>query len=231
MTNLKTLLIASALLFYALASVANNENTGSGTVAETLSSGGYVYVLLEENNVWLAAPATAVSVGDKISYSGGSTMNNFHSRTLKRTFETILFVMKLEVVTQAETSMHAGAAGSDQLVVAKSAAAVAPKAGEITPLDGGKTIAEVMTGYEQLKDQKISLRAQVMKISLNIVGKNWITLQDGTGTAPDNQLIATSSELMEVGDLVTVNGVVHTDVNLGSGYSYKALLEEATFSK
>ena len=70
-----------------------------------------------------------------------------------------------------------------------------------------------------------------MKVSLNIVGKNWITLQDGTGTAPDNRLIATSSEVVSVGDLVTVKGVVHTNVDLGSGYTYSVLLEEATFSR
>jgi len=35
------------------------------------------------------------------------------------------------------------------------------------------------------------------------MGKNWITLQDGTGTAPNNRLIATSLELVGVGDLVS----------------------------
>jgi hypothetical protein len=56
-------------------------------------------------------------------------------------------------------------------------------------------------------------------------------LQDGTGTAPDNRLIATSSEVMSVGDLVTVKGIIHTNVDLGSGYNYKVLIEEATFSR
>ena len=70
-----------------------------------------------------------------------------------------------------------------------------------------------------------------MKVSLDISGKNWITLQDGTGTAPNNKLIATTSEVVAVGDLVTVTGVVHTDVDLGSGYNYSVLLEEAKFTQ
>ena len=70
-----------------------------------------------------------------------------------------------------------------------------------------------------------------MKVSKNVMGKNWITLQDGTGTAPNDRLIATSSEVVAVGDLVTVTGVVHTNVDLGSGYNYSVLIEEATFSK
>ena len=70
-----------------------------------------------------------------------------------------------------------------------------------------------------------------MKVSKNILGKNWITLQDGTGTAPENTLLATSAELAEIGDLVTAKGMVNIDVDLGSGYKYKVVLEETTFSK
>ena len=70
-----------------------------------------------------------------------------------------------------------------------------------------------------------------MKVSKNILGKNWITLQDGTGTAPENKLLATSAELVEIGDMVTATGTVNTDVDLGSGYKYKVVLEETTFAK
>lgn len=231
MKILKTLLISSALLFCISVSFANDESAGTGTVAETMASGGYVYVLLEGDDTWIASSTIPVSVGDKVAYSGGNMMKDFQSRTLDRTFEYILFVMKLEVINQVNADMHANAAGNDPHLVAKSNAAVAPQAGEITPLEGGKTIAEVHAGLEQLKDQQVALRARVMKVSLNIVGKNWITLQDGTGTAPDNKLIATSSEVATIGDLVTVKGVIHTNVDLGSGYTYAVLLEQATFSQ
>jgi hypothetical protein len=61
------------------------------------------------------------------------------------------------------------------------------------------------------------------------MGKNWITLQDGTGAAPNDKLLATSQEKATLGETVTVQGVVRTDVDLGSGYRYDVLLEEATF--
>ena len=231
MSFLKTLLIASALLICAPVSFADNEGTGTGTVAETMTSGGYVYVRLEEDNTWVASTPVAVSVGDKVAYTGGAVMNNFTSNTLNRSFEYILFASKLEVINQVNADVHSSAASNDPHAVAKTPAAVAPEAGEITPLDGGKTIADVHAGSEQLKDQQVALRARVMKVSKNIMGKNWITLQDGTGTAPNNRLIATSSELVNIGDLVTVKGVVHTNVDLGSGYNYSVLLEEATFTK
>ena len=166
-----------------------------------------------------------------IAYTGGAVMNNFTSNTLNRSFESITFVGKLAVVNQVNADAHSSTASNDPHAVAKSATAVAPTAGEIAPLDGGKTIADVHAGPEQLKDQQVALRARVMKVSKNVMGKNWITLQDGTGTAPNDRLIATSSEVVAVGDLVTVTGVVHTNVDLGSGYNYSVLIEEATFSK
>ena len=79
--------------------------------------------------------------------------------------------------------------------------------------------------------QEVSLRAKVIKVSENIMGMNWITLQDGTGTAPNDKLIATSSELVTVGEVVTAKGLLQNDVDLGYGYHYAALLEEATFIK
>ena len=219
------------MFFSVSTSFANDESGGTGIVTETMTSGGYVYVRLEKDNSWVASRPIQVSVGDKVKYTGGSTMKDFHSRTLDRTFEFILFAMKLEVINEVNAEAHANAPTNDPNAVAKSVAAVAPAAGDITPLDGGKTISAIRAEAEQLKDQQVALRAKVMKVSENILGKNWITLQDGTGTAPDNKLLVTSSELVEIGALVTVKGTVKTDVDLGSGYKYKVVLEEATFTQ
>jgi hypothetical protein len=63
--------------------------------------------------------------------------------------------------------------------------------------------------------------------------KNWIHLRDGTGSAADgtNDLVVTTKDETKVGDVVLVKGVVHTDKDLGSGYTYKVLIEEATLQK
>jgi hypothetical protein len=156
-------------------------------------------------------------------------MQNFSSPSLKRSFESIVFVGMINVTTAVNADTHAQA--GDPPGIERSAIAVAPEPGEITPLDGGKTIGEILAEPTQLSEQQVSLRARVMKISMDILGKNWITLQDGTGTAPENKLIATSADVAAIGDLVTVNGVIRNDVDLGSGYTYKVLLEEATFTK
>jgi membrane protein implicated in regulation of membrane protease activity len=65
----------------------------SGTVVQTMSSGGYTYVLLDRdgNESWAAMPETEVKVGEEVTLAPGAPMNNFNSRTLNRTFDTIYF--------------------------------------------------------------------------------------------------------------------------------------------
>ncbi|HXW68054.1 MAG TPA: hypothetical protein VEJ88_00485 [Dissulfurispiraceae bacterium] len=65
----------------------------SGKVAETMNSGGYTYVLLEKDGekTWVAVPQIKVTKGQTISFKPGYEMENFTSKTLKRTFEKIIF--------------------------------------------------------------------------------------------------------------------------------------------
>jgi len=171
-----------------------------------------------------------VSEGDPIEYSGGAEMLNFHSKSLDRTFDSIWFVQKVSVSRQ-DLPQQAAARGHAPIPsnIPQSTAIAAPAPGSIEKLDGGKTIEEILADPAALNGQAVSLRAKVIKVSPKIMGKNWVTLQDGTGTAPDDKLIATSSEMVTVGEVVTATGTLENDVDLGYGYRYTALLEEATF--
>ena len=204
----------------------------NGTVAETINAGGYTYIRIKESDVWIATSTMEVSEGEQVEYSGGAEMLNFHSKSLDRTFESIWFVQKVGIAGQ-NTPQQAAARGHAPIPagIPQSAAIAAPAPGSIEKLDGGKAIEEIFADPAALNGQTVSLRARVIKVSANIMGMNWITLQDGTGTAPDDKLIATSSEMVTVGELVTVKGVLKNDVDLGYGYKYAALLEEAIFSK
>jgi hypothetical protein len=67
----------------------------SGTVRSTEKAAGYTYIELETDAgdmVWLAVPQTAVVVGNRVAWQGGSVMVNFESRSLGKTFPEILFV-------------------------------------------------------------------------------------------------------------------------------------------
>ncbi len=232
MKSLISVLAFCAFLFCTPVLMAQATGPVTGTVAETMDAGGYVYIRLEDG-VWIAANSFAVAKGDKIQYDGAMEMNDFHSQSLDRTFESILFVSQAGLVGAGNANTpempmegHAGM----NMPLEKPKMAEAPAAGEITPLADGKTIAGIFAESAQLKEKVVSLNAKVIKINKSIMGRNWITLQDGTGTAPDDRLLATSQEEVSPGDLVIVKGTVNTDVDLGYGYHYKVLLEEASFS-
>jgi hypothetical protein len=73
----------------------------------------------------------------------------------------------------------------------------------------------------------------VVKVNAGILGKNWLHLQDGSGSAADgtNDVLVTTQDAAAVGDVVTARGTVRTDVNLGMGYAYAVVIDEATVRK
>lgn len=247
MTNQKYLTaLLSFLLLAALAIPAAAKDTKpeaaaseliSGTVIATHTAGRYTYIQLaqdpDQEEVWLAA-GLSVAVGDRIEYQGGVLMQKFHSETLNRTFDKVLFVSAIrKVVDKAEqkdkdtTSVpnddfHRGLA-SDQAEV------VLPTADKIKRSATEKSIADIFANLDTLNGKTIGLKAKVMKVGTGIMGKNWITLSDGTGKAPDDKLLATTNQQVKIGSTLSVTGILKTNVDLGSGYKYKAVLEEAVF--
>ena len=65
----------------------------SGKVVETMNSGGYTYVSIENGGkrTWVALPDSKITVGQQIACLPGGEMKNFTSKTLNRTFESIIF--------------------------------------------------------------------------------------------------------------------------------------------
>lgn len=65
----------------------------SGKVVETMDSGGYTYICLENGGkkLWAAVPSTKVSVGQELKLQPGVEMINFKSSSLNRTFDSVIF--------------------------------------------------------------------------------------------------------------------------------------------
>lgn len=72
---------------------ANQAVAIKGTVVETMNAGGYTYVCVDNGGKkqWAAVPATEVKVGDSVEVAPGTVMPNFSSKSLRRTFESIVF--------------------------------------------------------------------------------------------------------------------------------------------
>ena len=229
MKSLISIIMIFTFLVFAPVVSAAESAPATGKVAESMQSGGYVYIRLEDG-VWIAANTFAVSKGDEIQYSGAMEMNDFHSKSLDKSFDSILFVSEASLKGDDDAVKTPVAMSGHGNKVKKSGAVQAPLPGEIKPLAEGKTIADIYGDSDQLKEQMVSLNAKVVKVNKAIMGRNWITLQDGTGTEPENKLVATSQSVLFPGDIVIVKGTVKTDVDLGHGYHYDVMLEEATFS-
>jgi hypothetical protein len=191
----------------------------SGEVLEVRDVESYTYLRLKtrDGETWAAVSRAPVKTGAKVTLENVTVMKNFESRSLQRTFPTILF------------GSLAGAAGNG-MAPARSAPdtpdARVPRASG----PNARTVAEIVTQSAELKDKPVLVRGKVVKYNAAIMGKNWIHLRDGSGSAANgsNDLIVTTASQAKTGDVVTVKGVVRTDKDFGSGYAYKVLVEDAT---
>jgi|Deesub1362A_J573_1020465.scaffolds.fasta_scaffold04482_3 hypothetical protein len=208
-----------------------------GTVLEVLHAGKYIYLRIREDDSekWIATYSGIigeVSPGNKIQYYGGFEMKNFESKSLGRKFKSVLFVSmisrfggKIKNFTDIPSDEY------HKNITKRIKDITPPKKGEIKKPENGLYIEEIYTKLEEINNKKIIVRGKVIKVNRRILGKNWITIQDGTGESPDNALTIVSKEDTEVGKIITVKGVVKRDVNLGAGYKYKVLLEDAEILK
>lgn len=99
-----------------------------------------------------------------------------------------------------------------------------------TPLPkaaGGHSIEEVFNGKGKLAGKKVSVRGKVVKFSGGIMNKNWIHIKDGSGADGKNDLTVTTTETAKLNDIVVVTGTAQYDKDVGAGYFYPAIIEDA----
>ncbi len=95
-----------------------------------------------------------------------------------------------------------------------------------------RTIAEIFAQRQALKDKTVTVRGKVVKYTAGVMGKNWIHLRDGTGTAgKDNDVTVTSQDAAAKGDVIVVQGKVALDQDIGMGTPYPVIIQDAKVSK
>lgn len=210
-----------------------------GTVLEALDASRYTYIHVDTGaeKVWAAAPQFQVNVGDHVTFPQGMAMANFHSESLNRDFGQVYFVSAVRVEVAGHGKAHgpgpeeapAGEASPSQAdtgAVKKPVKAPVDLSG-IIKADGGVTIAEIYADSTTLAGKEVVLRGKVVKFSPQILGTNWIHIQDGTGEAGKNDLTVTTSDSAKMGDTVLVKGVLATGKDFGGGYRYEVIVENA----
>ncbi|MCX7166497.1 MAG: hypothetical protein NTV11_09505 [Rhodocyclales bacterium] len=200
-----------------------------GEVLEVKDVESYSYLRLKtaDGETWAAVGKAPLKKGAKVTIENTMVMTNFESKALKKTFPKIVF----------GTLAGAGTGAASQMAAAHSGQPKAEFTGDVkVPKASGpdaRTVAEVIAKSGELKDKTVLIRGKVVKFSGGIMGKNWIHLRDGSGSAADktDDLLVTTLDQAKVGDVVVVKGLVRTDKDFGAGYAYKVLVEEATLQK
>ena len=75
-----------------------------GKVLSVIDVPQYTYLEVTQNKktFWIAGPAVAAKKGDVIRFDDGLAMTNFHSKTLNRTFPSVLFVNRVVITKEKE---------------------------------------------------------------------------------------------------------------------------------
>ena len=193
---------------------------------DVIQTTGYTYLLLTEEGkeYWAAVSRFDAVKGKTYYYNNGMEMQNFKSKELNRTFESIQFIQEF----------------SDQPIKEKVQAPLTTKGRQsvdkvdgikVEPVAGGVKLADLFANKANYAGKKVKVTGQVVKFSPEIMSKNWIHLQDGSESNGSYDLTITTLETVEVGKVVTLEGVLAVDKDFGYGYKYDLILEESKVVK
>lgn len=207
-----------------------------GKVVQVINSGGYTYVLLKKKSgekVWLAVPDAKIEVGTQATFNPGMVMTNFESKTLKRTFDKIVFTEMPQPTKDSKDKKDK----KDKTVSGKSPGSAASTASPDMKVKVKKatgpnsyTIAEVFKNKAKLNKKKVVVRGKVVKVSTNIMNKTWVHLRDGTGghaTGDFNLVVTSKTTTPAEGEVVLISGTLYKDKDFGGGYKYDVIVEDA----
>lgn len=188
-------------------------------VEEKLDASNYSYLKVAEkgNSFWIAVNKMEINPGEYVIFSKFMEMKNFKSESLSRTFESILFVD------------DATKSGSEEQLKSPHQNIVSNKDGSVNvePVKDGYTVADIYENKSSIEFKTVKVRGKVVKVNENIMGTNWIHIQDGTGKEGTHDLLVTSNESVKVGSIIVAEGKVIRDKDFGSGYFYSVLLENS----
>jgi len=204
-----------------------------GKVTQTIEAGRYTYVAVDDGigEKWAAAPTFEVKVGEVVEVPPGMPMKSFHSKSLNRTFPEILFVETIVNVTKNPAPSVVPPEVNRPVCGKAEVMAERMNLKKVAPPEGGMTLASVIQKRAALAGKTVTVRGKVMKFTPNIMGKNWLHLQDGSGPDGAADLALTTESMAKVGEIVTLAGTVVVDKDFGYGYRYEVLIEGATIVK
>ena len=200
----------------------------NAVVKEVLQTTKYTYlrVLGDAGEKWLALPSMQAKVDDAISYGGGLIMNDFQSKELKRTFSEVLFLSELgntakpgAIDSYTEPAPEAKTISQKQPIM-KQEVAVSRNKDDVS-------ISDLYKNKKSYSGKTVKVKGKVTKVTMGVMHKNWIHIQDGTENSGKFDLTLTTEENIKNGDIVRMEGKISLDKDFGYGYFYEVLMEDA----
>ena len=254
MKSYKTLFVAVCLAIVSFTACNNEKNKrieellkiGIHTVIvkDLIQTSQYSYLRLQElgnpaikesDTLWAATTPIVPNKGDTMYYRGGFPMENFTSKELHRNFKSILFLDSLSRKPYVPSKEALIGGGHNYMSSADGNKSGKPKIEKIDvnikPEAGFVSIGDLYAKKATYSGKTIKVKGQVTKFSPDIMGKNWVHIQDGTDADGKFDLTITTSATVKEGTVVGFEGKIGLDRDLGHGYFYEVILEEATLVK
>jgi len=209
-------------------------------VQEVMHVKEYSYIRVLEDGIekWIAAPTTVVEIGGTYYFGKTMEMQNFESKDLNKTFETVYFVEKIST-TEADAklpltqNLHPLPVVTNNQTSSPEATkpSIEKKDVKIEASENTISIAELFKNREKYNNEIVRLKGEVTKYNPAIMNVNWFHVQDGTAFNGEFDLTATTTAEVKLGDVVSFEGKVILNKDFGAGYVYDIMIENATIIK
>jgi len=200
-------------------------------VGDVLQASSYTYLLVNEKSqqYWMAVTSADIEKGKTYFFTESMEMRDFHSKELDRTFDLILFVGNLS--NKPIPAQGASMQPSKAMPHTNTKTTPTKQDINIKPADGSVALVEIFNTPDAYAGKTVKVTGQVTKYNSGIMGKNWVHIQDGSANEDFFDLTITTKDEVAVGDVVIFEGVITLNKDLGSGYFFKILMEDAKASK
>lgn len=189
-------------------------------VLEVLQATQYTYMRVSNGKIkyWIAVGKMEAKPGD-VFYTAGEVLQlNFKSTEFKRTFDTLYLVNSVLNNYHQKASALPAEKSEDVKISANK-----------NKVNGAISLDELIKNKEKFKGQTVVVAGECIKANNGILGKNWIHIKDGSKiNGKQADLTISTREDIKAGSFVSLKGKISLNKDLGYGYVYEVLMEDAT---
>ncbi len=170
-----------------------------------------------DKTYWIASTNQDIRAGETYFYNEALIRTEFESKDLQTVFDTLLLVTRLVPdgkQGELKAPLHKANAGEQD----GQAQEANPEA--VVSLE----LSELIQNPTPYEDKWVEFSGTCVKVNPGIMGRNWVHLK-ALGEA-GGEVVLTTQEEIEVGQVVRMQALVRRNRDFGSGYRYDLLLEE-----